>query len=58
MSDDTIGALWVAAWGAIDAACTYVLVAAGLGWIGIPAALVAIPALVVAGRRLDEETAP
>lgn len=27
MSDDTIGALWVAAWGAIDAACTFTLAA-------------------------------
>ena len=56
--DRLIAAGFVLTAGLIDAACTYVLIAAGLSAIGIPAALVAIVAIVVAGRRLDEETAP
>lgn len=56
--DRLLAAGFVLTAGLIDAACTYVLIAAGLGTIGIPAAIVAIPAIVVAGRRLDEETAP
>lgn len=51
-----LAAAFILAIGLVDAAATYVLVAAGLAPFGVGGALVAIYGLLKAGRILEDET--
>ena len=55
-TDRLLAAAFILAIGLVDAAATYVLVAAGLAPFGIGGAIIAIYGLLKAGPILNEET--
>lgn len=55
-TDRLLAAAFILAIGLVDAAATYVLVAAGLAPFGVGGAIIAICGLLKAGRILEDET--